>query len=503
MVATHLLGIDSGLTVTKAVLFDLHGKAVGIGRAEAPQLFSAPGHVERDMATVWSVAVEAIRTCLANSGVDPASIAGIGVTGHGDGVYPLRRDGTPLGKAVLSLDSRAVDIVGDWQHAGVLARSLELTGQQPSQAAPAAVLAWIKEHQPDRYADIGWAVSCKDWLRFQLTGIVATDTTEASVSFTNVNTQTYDPAVLSLFGLDELATALPPILAVTDVVGTVTAAAAGDTGLVPGTPVVTGLHDVTASAIGTGCVKPGQLCLIAGTYSINEVISSQPALDARWFCRNGFRPGEWNNMAISPASSANSEWIMHQFFRDAVELANETGASVFNFVDDEVAAAFGHESRLIYHPFLFGSPRGGEASASLIGLQGWHRRGDVLRAVFEGIVFNHKEHVDVLRTRFPVTAATLAGGGARNPMFSQLFSDALDLEITVVDQEEVGALGVALAAGVGVGRYPSIDAASTATRRVLHRLYPDRDRHRDLSAAYKRYQEAIERVAPLWHALRI
>lgn len=502
MTGSYLLGIDSGLTVTKAVIFDLAGTTVGAGKVDVPQLYPMPGHVERDMASLWQATAQAIKEALASARVSASHIAGIGVTGHGDGVYLVKPDGQPLGHGILSLDSRAADLVEQWRLEGVLDQSLALTGQHPHASAPVTLLAWLKHNDPRRFEQIGWVATCKDWLRYCLTGTMVTDPTEASVSFTNVQTQRYDPAVLGLFGLGDLAHALPPVKPVMEVAGHVSLAAASQTGLKEGTPVVTGLHDVAATAIGMGSIACGMIAIVAGTYSINEMLVPTPTIDARWFCRNSFRPDQWNVMAISPASSANSEWILHQFCKDVLQTAEQTGRHPFDLLQDEIAAAFERESRLIYHPFLFGSPFGGVSSASLIGLNGWHDRGDVLRSVFEGIVFNHKYHVDALRSITDVTSARLAGGGAQNPLFCQLFADALDLEIGVVDHNQAGALGVALAAGVGVGCYPSIEAASAASTHVQHLYRPNRDRQMPLAAAYERYCASIESVAPLWPALR-
>ncbi|MEM7441691.1 MAG: FGGY-family carbohydrate kinase [Pseudomonadota bacterium] len=500
MSEAYLLGVDSGLTVTKAVIFDLDGREIGVGRATVPQLFPMPGHVERDMDALWLATAEAVRSAKDAAAIPGAQIAAIGITGHGDGLYLLEEDGQPLGNAILSLDSRAIDVVDDWEETDLDDRSLALTGQRPHPAAPSALLAWIKRYETDRYAKIRHVITCKDWLRYCLTGEIATDPTEASASFTNVRTQGYDPAVLSLFDLDDVHSALPKVLPVTAIAGTVSSSGARETGLAAGTPVVTGLHDVTATAVGMGCVNPGQIALVAGTYSINETLLSAPALDARWLCRNGFRPGEWNAMAISPASSANTEWVLHQFCRDALDLAEATGTNPFDHLQEEIAAAFERDSRLIYHPFLFGSPYG-DAAGGLIGLHGWHQRGDVLRAVFEGIAFNHRHHVDALRSIAKVSAARLAGGGAQNPLFAQLFADALGLEIDVVDHDEAGALGAALAAGVGVGSYASIEEASARTTRILNRYLPDPARHKSLTSAYRRYSKSIEQVAPLWPEL--
>src|SRR5690606_29613960 len=158
----------------------------------------------------------------------------------------LDREGAALGAGILSLDSRAADQVAEWEANGISARALELSGQMPHASAPTALLAWIAAHEPERFAKIGHILACKDWLRYCLSGVIGTDLTEASTCFTNVQTQDYDPEILRLFGLDALAHARPPISLPDTVIGQVTAAAAQLTGLRQGTPVVAGLHDVTA-----------------------------------------------------------------------------------------------------------------------------------------------------------------------------------------------------------------------------------------------------------------
>src|SRR5690606_27467855 len=143
-------------------------------------------------------------------------------------------------------------------------------------SAPSAILAWLKNYEPDRYQRISHVFAAKDWLRFCLTGLIGTDRTEASTSFTDVQTQEYSKDALALFGLDELWNALPEMKRSDEVVGHVSQACAERTGLVAGTPVVGGLHDVTASALGVGGLKIGTVAVVAGTYSINETLSNEP-----------------------------------------------------------------------------------------------------------------------------------------------------------------------------------------------------------------------------------
>ncbi len=307
----------------------------------------------------------------------------------------------------------------------------------------------MKENEPERYGRIAHVIACKDWLRFCLTGDVGTDRTEASTSFTDVNTQEYSKEALALFGLDALWDALPPMSRSDEIVGSVSAECAERTGLIAGTPVVGGLHDVTASALGVGGLGIGTVAVVAGTYSINETLSSEPRVDKSWFCRNGIAPGEWNNMSISPASTANYDWFLDRLCPAERREAEETGRSIHDMLRPEIDAALAKPSTAMFHPYLFGSPYGAMASGAFFGLRGWQDRGDMLRAVWEGIAFNHRIHVDYLKDGFAISAARLTGGVSRSPAFAQMFANVLGMPVTVTDTDEAAAWGLHFALARG------------------------------------------------------
>jgi L-xylulokinase len=497
----YLLGIDNGLTVTKAVVFRLDGTPVAVARRRVAQSLPHPRWVERDMDGLWAATAEAIRDAVTASGVDSHDIKGVAATAHGDGVYVLGRDSRPLGPGILSLDSRAGALADAWNRTDIAERALALTGQSPHASAPSAILAWMKEHQLERFAGIGHILACKDWLRFCLTGTIGTDRTEASIAFTNVATQAFDRDALKLFGLDALWSALPEVAPSAQIVGGVTAAAAALTGLAEGTPVAAGLHDVTASALGIGGHEKGLLSIVAGTYSINEVVTDRPVTDPRWYCRSAIEPGFWNNMAVSPASTANYDWFLDQFCRAEQGAADAGGAAVHDLLKPELDAAFGRPSDILFHPFLFGSPYGSTASAGFLGLHGWHDRGDMLKAVLEGIVFNHKAHVEDLRSVMPITEARISGGGARNPALSQMFADALGLPVHVTSADEAAAWGAALTAGAAVGLYDSPQAGARKTTTLLRSHTPDPERQAALAERYTLYRETAEAMLPHWQAI--
>ncbi|MBP7000002.1 FGGY-family carbohydrate kinase [Amaricoccus sp.] len=493
-----LVGIDSGLTVTKAVVFDAGGAQLAVARRRVAQAMPRPRHVERDMEAHWAATAAAIAEALAASGRPASDVLAVAATGHGDGLYLLDRDAQPLGAAILSLDSRAGAELAGWQADGTAERALALTGQVPHASAPSALLAWIRRHEPERFARVAHVLACKDWLRFRLCGTIGTDPTEASTAFTEVTSQVYTPDALALFGLDALRTALPAVTPCEAIAGHVTAAAAAATGLAEGTPVAAGLHDVTASALGIGGHAAGVVAIVAGTYSINETVSDTPRVDPRWFCRNAVARGRWNNMSISPASAANYDWFLDTLCRREQEAAAAAGGSIHAVLAPELDAALARPSTALFHPYLFGSPHGPGASAGFLGLRGWHDRGTLLRAVLEGIAMNHRVHVDALRDGFAVAEARLTGGASRNPAVAQMFADVLGMPVTVTDTDEAAAWGAALCAGAGVGLFASPFADPRDLAAMGRAFAPDPERAAGYAARYALHRRVSEAMAPLW-----
>jgi len=291
---------------------------------------------------------------------------------------------------------------------------------------------------------------------------------------------------------------LPGMANSADIVGTITADAAAATGLAKGTPVAAGLHDVTASALGIGAHRTGVIGIVAGTYSINECVSTEPQIDARWFCRNAIAPGYWNNMAISPASATNYDWFLNTLC--AAERDN-AGASIHRRLGSEIDRAFSRGSSLMYHPYLFGSPMGPAPSAGFLGLRGWNDRGDMLAALLEGIAFNHRQHIDALRECFSSTEARLTGGASRNPTVAQLFADILDMPVMVTDTDEAAAWGAALCAGAAVGAFARFDADPRDLAERATHYQPSQSRAAHYADRYAIYQEVAATLTSTWDRL--
>jgi L-xylulokinase len=494
----YFLGIDNGLSVIKAVIFTLDGKEVDSGIVEGKNNSPHPKWVERDMNNVWNWACKAIKKVLYSSNVSPEKIKAIGVTAHGDGLYLINKNGNPVREGIVSLDTRAVDILNKWKNASVFTESLRLSGQFPFEGSPAPLLSWIKKNEPYIYEKIGWVLTCKDWIRFKLSGEVFTDFTEASSSFTNVITQEYDTDIFKLFNLEEMFDKMAPVKFPMTIAGHVSKKASEETGLKEGTPIGTGLHDVDACSVGSGCIHSGHALSIMGTWSINQVVTDQPSSNPSLMCRNYINPGSWVNLACSPASTTNLDWFVQNLCKYEYDEEKKMGKSGFDFVNKEIEKVVNSNSEVFFLPFLYGSPFGGNSSSCFLGIKGWHKRAHLLKAIFEGVVFNHKYHIDDMQKETEINEIRLTGGGQRSVVWSQMFADAVNLPILIPNSNETGALGAVICACVASGYYNSVDEAVNNIVSIKQEYLPNKIQNERLSESYKHYKNFCALLRNNW-----
>jgi L-xylulokinase len=500
----YLLGIDNGATVAKTVIFDLNGNAIAVASEQTAAYYPQPGWVERSTERLWHSTATTIRAAIDKAGITPAHILAVGTCGHGNGLYLLDRQGARARPGILSMDSRASGVVADWQARGVHDTIWPRILQKPYAGQPPALLRWIKLFEPDVYARIGVALLAKDYIKYCLTSALSTDPSDISATgLLDLGRRDYAPELLEAYGIADIAHALPPIIASTAPAGRVTAEAARATGLVQGTPVVGGLFDVNAGALGAGVITPGQACLIAGTWSVNVAITSVPIASSLPIFNALNTPTTWLTIDASPASTANLEWFVAQFCADERAEAQARGVSVYQVCGEQIAAHAPAGTSIIFHPFLYGSNVQSVARAGFYGLAGWHTRADILRALYEGVVYGHRSQIEnLLAAGARADSMRLIGGAARSPIWAQMFADVLGVPIEVPQGSEIGARGAALCAGIGVGVYTSYaDAAARAVR--IERAYsPDPTATARYHAAYAEYQRLAEVMREPWERLQ-
>jgi L-xylulokinase len=502
--AQYLLGIDNGSTVSKAALFDLHGREIAVASCKADTEYPHPGWTERGMDMLWQSTASAIREVLAKSGASPEEIAGIGNTGHGNGVYLLDKQGHPLRNGIQSMDSRAAGIVNEWHQGDFYEKVFPFTIQSFWPAQPNALLAWLKKYEPQNYERVGAILMVKDYIKYRLTGEITGDYTDMSAtSLMDVRNQGYSRELMALYDLSEVYDALPPLKKSSEVCGQVTSVAAQETGLAVGTPVVGGLFDVDASAIGAGALNINQACLVMGSWSINEVITKDPIVDPGLFMTTLFaEPGLFLTIEGSATSATNLEWFVNQCCGDERAEAKRRGISVYEVCSEEVAALPPGSTNIIFHPFLYGSNVQPTARAGFYGVAGWHTRAHLLRALYEGVVFGHLSHIEKLRKAgAQINTARLAGGGSRSPVWSQMFADTIQVPMEVSDGNELGARGAALSAGIGAGIYRDYAEAVREAVSVVRVHDPIPANTPLYLARYAEYERLTRVMQEPWEAL--
>ena len=502
--AEYLLGIDNGATVAKVVIFDLHGHAIQSASEQTAAHYPQPGWTERSTELLWQSTAAAIRAVIGTAGIRPAQIIAIGTCGHGNGIYLLDRHGAPVRPGMLSMDTRATAVVADWQARGVFDAIWPRILQTPYAGQPPALLRWVKQHEPEIYARIGAALPAKDYIKYRLTSALTTDYSDVSATgLLDLRRRDYAPELLAAYGIAEIADALPPIIESCALAGRVTAAAARATGLAQGTPVVGGMFDVNAGVLGAGVIAPGQACVIAGTWSVNAVVTSAPIASRLPIFNALNTPTTWLMIDASPTSTANLEWFVAQFCAEERAEAQARGVSIYQVCGEQIAAHAPASTSIIFHPFLYGSNVQSAARAGFYGLAGWHTRADMLRALYEGVVYGHLSQIEnLLAAGARVDSVRLIGGGARSQLWAQMFADVLDLPLEVPQGSEIGARGAALCAGIGIGVYA--DYADAATRAVtIERMHaPDPAATARYRAAYAEYQRLAEAMREPWERLQ-
>jgi L-xylulokinase len=483
-----LLGIDVGNTVVKAVLFDFEGQEIARHGVTGKTVKPAPGMVERPVSELWADARAAISGCL--EGCDAQRIAAIGLAGHGNGLYLLDRAGAPL-LGIQSLDSRAAGVAADLdKRVGVELHGICL--QRPWPAQTPALLAWVKAFQPQVYRQAGTLCFAKDIIGFHLSGTRATEISDMSAAgLLRLPEALYDERLLELYGLEDALPLLPKLLQPTDIIGHVTPDAAAATGLTAGTPVVAGYFDVVASALGSGAAGPGAVSIVLGSWSINQIFSSAPARDASVFMVTAFGRDRFTSMDNSATSAANLEW----YVRTLIERSTN-GGDPFALVNELVGLAPVASADPMFHPFLYGGRHSARQRGGFYGLAGWHDEGHLLRALFEGVAFEHRRHVETLTASgASIANVYLSGGGTRSSHWSQMMADILGLKAQLGATEETGALGGAIAAAVGIGLSPNEEAAVARMTRVRASLRPDPSRqalHDRRFAVWRRLTKTME-----------
>lgn len=497
----YLVGIDNGGSFSKAAVFDEDGSQIFAASVPTAVLSPKSGYAERDMEQVWEANVQVTREAVLGSGIDPKDIAGVSFSGHGKGLYLVGYDGKPAFPGILSTDARAWRQVERWYADGTNKKVYARTFQEILASQPVSLLAWLKENEPQVLEQTQYIFSVKDYIRYRMTGKAACEYTDTSGSnLIDLTTGQYSQALMELFGLEECYEKLPPLYTSAQACGCITKEAARLTCLPEGTPVAAGMFDVDACGIASGLCSEEAMCMIAGTWSINEYIRRAPVTDGSASLNSMFCiPGYFLAEESSPTSAGNLEWFIQRLMEGEKEACRITGRTIYDLTNEWVSSIEPWESSLVFLPFLNGSGEDTSARGTFAGLTAGHEKKHMVRAVYEGVVFSHASHVKkLLQTRKAPSAIRLAGGAAKSEVWVQMFADVLQIPVEVVGDKELGAQGAAMAAGIAAGIYRDYEDAVSRTVKITKTVTP-RPKYREIyEKKYAAYRAAAGGLAGAW-----
>ena len=497
----YLMGIDNGGTFSKAAIFDENGQQISVASVPTVTITPKPGYTERDMEELWQVNAQAIRKAIEKSGINPTDIAGVSFSGHGKGLYLVGKDGKPSYNGIISTDARAWAYVKRWKEDGTAKEVYKKTYQDILACQPVSLLAWLKDNCPEVIENTKYVFAVKDYVRYRMTGEAYAEMSDFSGgNLVNLTTGEYDRELMELFGIGEVYDMLPPLKNAADICGYVTKTASEMTGLPEGTPVSAGMFDVNACGIASGLSDGEKMCMIAGTWSINEFIAKEPVLNSTVALNSMFCiPGYYLVEESSPTSAGNMEWFIRNLMNFEKEGAKANGGSIYDITNEWVASIEPEDNNIIFLPFLNGSNEDALAKGTFIGLTAYHSKKHMLRAVYEGIVFSHLTHVNkLLRNREVPESIRLSGGAANSDVWVQIFADTLQIPIDVIEDKELGAQGAAIAAGIAAGIYKDYNDGIEKTVKITKTVQPRPEYKEIYEKKYQTYRRVIEGLSGVW-----
>ena len=493
----HLLGIDVSTTGVKALLIDEGGNVDGT--VTTPLSLSTPKPLwsEQDPADWWDGAVNSIRRVLSDTGVAGDGVVAVGLTGQMHGLTLLDEAGEPLRPAILWNDQRTGPQCDEIRQRLGKKRLIQVTGNDALTGFTAPKILWVREHEPDVFAQARHILLPKDYVRFKLTNTFATDRAGAAGTLLlDVKTRDWSAEVLQ--ALEVPLEWLPRTHEGPEITGHISAEVAQATGLKAGTPVVGGGGDQAAQAVGVGAVRPGIVALTLGTSGVVFASTGQPFIEPEGrlhaFCHAV--PGRWHLMGVMLSAAGSLRW-----YRDTLAPDVDYDA----LLEPTVEVPPGSEG-LLFLPYLTGerTPHADPlARGAFVGLTVRHTRPHLTRAVLEGVAFGLRDSFELIKSAglAQINQVRVSGGGAKSHLWRQILADVLNVELVTVNTAEGAAYGAALLGGVGAGIWPDVDTACQAVVKQTGSTLPQPEIVAQYERIYALYGQLYPSLLQVSHGL--
>ncbi|MDI3481838.1 MAG: hypothetical protein PWQ97_1493 [Tepidanaerobacteraceae bacterium] len=482
-----ILGIDAGTTKIKAGLVDADGNLIDM-ESEICEVFSPfEGASEMDMDRTWEIVCKVTSQLFKRNEDIASDLVGLGVTGQGDGLWPVTKNGLPARRAILWNDTRAGKL--SLENEDLLKQVCIKYKATPIFAGAAPVLLrWLLENEPETVKNTAHVLHCKDWINYKLTGQIATDYTDASTASINVFEKTYVEEFLNVMNLLDYKNLFPDLFPSHYIIGKVTESASREAGIPKDVPVIAGAIDVAAAAFGVGLRESMDACTIVGTTLCNEMI-----LDKAKVCHDDTR-------------GSNLCYVIPEKYLRV--MATQNGTSTIDRMKSLLACelSFGEiESKIeklpvgsdgvIIQPYFYGERapfRDPDACAGVHGLTARHGRFHILRAAYESLALSLYD----CYSAFPsdVTEIHVSGGGAQSDLLCQMFADIMGKAVKRPLVRENGIYGITSLTKVGL----NIEDFSMIPRNDFDLFLPNAARHEKYMELFDIYSELKKSLKNYW-----
>ena len=503
----YLLGIDVGTTGSKALLVDAGGAVKASATTEYPMSTPRPLWAEQNPADWWDATVTSIRRVLEEGGLQdrPDQVTGVGLTGQMHGLVLLDGAGNVLRPCIMWNDQRtAAQCTAITQRVGA-ENVLRLTGNPVLPGFTAPKIVWVREHEPDTFAQVAKVLLPKDYVRYRLTGGFFGEVSDASgTSLFDVGRRQWSKEMLEALEIPRRW--LPEVTESPVVSAHVSGHAASETGLLEGTPVVGGGGDQAAQAVGTGIVAEGVVSATLGTsgvvFAASKTYRVEPEGRLHAFCHAV--PGMWHLMGVMLSAAGSFRWYRDTLGDLERAQAEESGRDPYDLLTEAAAEVPPGCEGLLFLPYLTGERTpypDPNARGVFFGLTLRHGKAHLTRAVLEGVTYGLCDSLELMRgLGLSIEQVRASGGGVRSLLWRQILADVFDTEIVTVNVTEGAAYGAALLAGVGTGVYATVTAACDAAIRVTGRTEPG-PAVSVYADYYPRYRALYPALAPEFKAM--
>ncbi|MGI9416316.1 MAG: xylulokinase [Geminicoccaceae bacterium] len=488
------IGLDVGTSGVKAVLASPDGRVLADAIADYPLLTPKPGWTEQEPETWWAASCRVLSDLASKA---PGPIEAIGLTGQMHGAVFLDADGEVIRPALLWNDQRTAAACDEIEERVGSRRLREITGNPALTGFQAPKILWLRENEPEAYARVSKVLLPKDFVRFRLTGDLATDASDAAGTLLlDLAGRDWSPEVLE--ALDIPKNWLPAVHEGPDITGHVSADGARATGLSAGLPVVAGGGDNAAAAVGSGVVADGSGFVSLGTSGVVFVATDRATLDPEGrlhaFCHAV--PGRYHLMGVVLAAGGSLRWYRDNLARLTADEGDDAYGEIFSRAAEVAPGA----DDLFYLPYLAGerTPHMDPfARGAFAGLTLAHDNRHMARALIEGVSFALKDSLDLIQALgISPHVLQVVGGGARSPIWRRWLAAILGADLQRLEVEEGPAMGAALLAAVGAGFFDDVDQAVAAAVR------PNGPAERSDPELTERYRGIHRRFSQLYPALK-